>query len=288
MRKIKILGIIIAMSVLAAGISACGTQGESQVASSEEMAGVREVGEEGMEPVDGSSIKDGTYKITVDSSSSMFRITDCQLTVKDGKMTALMTMGGTGYLKVYMGTGQEAAKAPEDDCIPYVELEEGVHGFEVPVEALDKEIPCSAYSKNKEKWYDRTLVFRSDSLPAEAYKENVVKTAESLKLEDGSYTVEVRLEGGSGRAEVESPASLTVEKGQASATIAWSSPYYDYMKVDGKKYDPVNTEGNSVFTIPVAGFDRNLPVTADTIAMSEPHEIEYTLYFDSGSIKKAE
>lgn len=52
-----------------------------------------------------------------------------------------------------------------------------------------------------------------DSLPAEAYKENVVKTAESLKLEDGSYTVEVRLEGGSGRAEVESPASLTVEKG---------------------------------------------------------------------------
>ena len=29
-------------------------------------------------------------------------------------------------------------------------------------------------------------------------------------------------------------------------------------------------------------------VTADTVAMSTPHEIEYTLQFDSASIKEAE
>jgi hypothetical protein len=55
--------------------------------------------------------------------------------------------------------------------------------------------------------------------------------------------------------------------------------------VDGQKYEPVNTDGNSVFEIPVASFDSPLEVVADTTAMSEPHEIEYTLTFDSSSIK---
>lgn len=61
-------------------------------------------------------------------------------------------MGGTGYLKLYMGTGEEALKAQEKDYIPYVRTEEGTHTFEVPVEALDKGIDCSEFSKNKEKW----------------------------------------------------------------------------------------------------------------------------------------
>ncbi|MFR6378865.1 MAG: hypothetical protein ACLUNZ_02580 [Evtepia sp.] len=36
-----------------------------------------------------------------------------------------------------------------------------------------------------------------------------------------------------------------------TATIEWSSSNYDYMKVDDVQYDPVNTEGNSTFEIPV-------------------------------------
>ena len=63
------------------------------------------------------------------------------------------------------------------------------------------------------------------------------------------------------------------------------SPNYDYMKVEKEKYEPVNTEGNSAFEIPVTVFDYKQKVIADTIAMSTPHEIEYTLTFDSESIK---
>ena len=94
-----------------------------------------------------------------------------------------------------------------------------------------------------------------------------------LGLSDGRYEVAVTLEGGSGRASVDSPAQLTVKEGQATATIVWSSANYDYMKVDGVQYDPVNTEGNAAFTIPVAGFDWKLPVLANTTAMSTPHEL---------------
>lgn len=104
--------------------------------------------------------------------------------------------------------------------------------------------------------------------------------------EDGSYTASVTLEGGTGRASVESPAKLRCEDGQFWATLVWSSPNFDYMKVDGVRYDQINTEGNSVFEIPVAAFDQKLDVVADTVAMSEPHEVEYTLYFDSASLQK--
>lgn len=260
-----------------------GTSGA--VASGDETIAAAKVGTDGMEAVTAADIKDGEYSIEVDSSSDMFRITECTLTVADGQMTALMTMSGTGYLKLYMGTGEEAAKAPEDECIPYVETADGTHTFTVPVEALDQETACSAYSKRKEKWYDRTLVFRADSLPEEAFLTSSLKTAADLGLADGTYLVNVTLEGGSGRASVESPTGITVKDGAVTATVTFSSPNYDYMVVDGERYEPVNTEGNSAFEIPVAGFDKKLSVSADTTAMSTPHEIEYTLLFDSESLQ---
>lgn len=234
-------------------------------------------------PVTGSEIKDGVYDIQVDSSSSMFSITECKLTVEDGKMTAVMTMSGQGYLYVFMGKGEDAVD--ESQYIPFEENSDGEHTFTVPVEALDKAIDCSAFSKKKEQWYDRTLLFDSSSLPADAFKDGVFATVESLDLSDGEYTVEVSLEGGSGKASVESPAKLTVTDGKAYAEIVWSSSNYDYMVVDGERYEMTNTEGNSTFLIPVTGFDYNMPVSADTIAMSTPHEIEYTLNFDSSTIK---
>ena len=81
-------------------------------------------------------------------------------------------------------------------------------------------------------------------------------------LADGKYEIEVTLSGGSGRATVDSPCELTVSGGQMTARIEWSSPNYDYMLVDGEKYLPVNTEGNSVFEIPVAVLDEEIPVAA--------------------------
>jgi len=104
---------------------------------------------------------------------------------------------------------------------------------------------------------------------------------------DGIYTVSVTLEGGSGRATIESPAKLRCENGALWATIVWSSSNYDYMKVNGEQYDNQNAGGNSTFEIPVAALDEKLPVAADTVAMSEPHEIEYTLYFDASSLQAA-
>ena len=287
------LSLVLAAALLLS-LTACGgnvdvpdeqVSGGGQVAGAADMAAPVEMDLEGLTPVYASSLKDGVYDIAVDSSSSMFKIVSCALTVENGGMTAVMTMGGTGYLYVYMGTGEEAAAAGEDGYIPFAEIEGGAHTYTVPVEALNSPINCAAFSKNKELWYDRTLVFRADSLPTSAFADGVIATAESLELADGSYTVDVTLAGGSGRAYVESPALLVVENGAATATIVWSSDKYDYMKVDDVRYDLVNTEGNSTFEIPVLGFDFNMPVLADTIAMSTPHEIEYTLYFDSSTIQ---
>lgn len=98
-------------------------------------------------------------------------------------------------------------------------------------------------------------------------------------LKDGTYDVSVALSGGTGKATIESPAKLTVKDGELTAKITWSSLHYDYMIVDGKKYLPVNTEGNAVFEIPVPGLDEEMEVIADTTAMSEPHEITYSLLF---------
>lgn len=102
-------------------------------------------------------------------------------------------------------------------------------------------------------------------------------------LADGDYLMDVTLEGGSGRASVNSPTRVTVHDGKATARLEWSSPNYDYMLVEGTTYTPVNDEGNSVFEIPVLAFDEPFAVVGDTTAMSQPHEIEYTLTFDSSS-----
>ena len=116
---------------------------------------------------------------------------------------------------------------------------------------------------------------------AAAQKENGIET----DLEDGEYSIQVDLEGGSGKASVTSPTILTVEDGKAYAQIQWSSSNYDYMIVDGEKYLPTNEEGmNSVFEIPVLSMDEAMPVIADTTAMGAPHEIDYNLTFYSDSI----
>ena len=123
----------------------------------------------------------------------------------------------------------------------------------------------------------------SQAFVSEQQTETVLTKEETgWKFQDGTYQMEVELLGGSGRASVTSPAKVEIKDGKAVATLEWSSPNYDYMVVDGEKYLPVNTEGNSVFQIPVEAFDQDIAVIADTVAMSTPHEIEYTLNFHAG------
>lgn len=108
-------------------------------------------------------------------------------------------------------------------------------------------------------------------------------TIATAVLDDGDYLVDVTLEGGSGRATIDTPARVHIEQGEATATIVWSSPNYDYMIVGETTYLPVNTEGNSTFQIPVLAWNEPFVVVGDTTAMSQPHEIEYQLVFDSTS-----
>ena len=104
--------------------------------------------------------------------------------------------------------------------------------------------------------------------------------------EDGLYAIDVSLTGGSGRASVHSPALLTIAGGISKAEIVWSSPHYEYMVVDGVYYYPLPDRKTSTFEIPIV-MDQDMPISAQTLAMSQPHEIDYTLHFDSGSITKA-
>lgn len=142
-----------------------------QVASAGEMTTVEEVVEAGMTPVYASELKDGTYEVEMKSSSSMFKVDRCELQVENGQMQAVLYMSSQSYLYLYAGTAEEAAAAGEDAYIPRVEAEDGVGSFTLPVEALDTGVACAAFSRKKEKWYDRTLLFRADSLPADAFLE---------------------------------------------------------------------------------------------------------------------
>lgn len=261
------------------------TGSETEAATEHATASQNEVGFEGMEEIGADALNIGNYYISVDSSSSMFKIADCVLHVGEDGMTADIIIGSKSYDALFMGTEDEADSADESARITYTENASGQSVFTVPVEALDKEIQCAALSAKKQEWYGRTLVFRADSLPDTAFKEQRYATAESLKLADGVYTVDVKMEGGSGKASVESPAKLTVKDGKASAEIKWSSDKYDKMVVNYLEYTPEIIDGHSVFEIPVSGFDYRMPVQAETTAMSEPHMIDYTLYFDSATIK---
>ena len=257
------------------------------VADASQMTTVENVVEKDMKPVFAEDLLDGVYSVAVSSSSSMFRIESCELTVADGSMTARLNMSSKSYGFLYPGTAEEAAAAGDEEAIAAEENADGKNSFVFPVEALDKGLPCAAWSSNKQLWYDRTLVFRADSLPTEAFREGFLATPASLGLKDGSYRAAVTLSGGSGRASVQSPCLLKITDGAAEAEIVWSSDNYDYVIVDGTKILTEIRDGKSVCVIPVAAFDCALNVTADTTAMSRPHEIDYTLRFDSATVTPA-
>lgn len=247
-------------------------------------------------------IADGTYIATFTTDNPMFHINDEYqdkgvLTVKDGEMTIHVTLASKNIVNLFPGTAEEAQKdgakllEPTTDTVKYSDgMEEEVYGFDVPVPALDEEFDLALIG-TKGKWYDHKVKVsdpvEGDDLVAFLGKDASAKgkSAKDLGLAEGEHTAEVTLEGGSGKATVDSPAVIRMNGDECIAVITWSSPHYDYMIVDGQRYEPVNTEGNSVFEIPVPYFDSPFDVIADTTAMSEPHEIEYKLTFDSSTVK---
>ena len=273
------------------------------------------------------TLEDGVYTAEFDTDSSMFHVNEAndkkgELTVKDGKMTIHVSLVSKKIVNLFAGTAEDAQKdgaeiiEPTTDTVKYSDgYTEEVYGFDIPVPAIDEEFDVALLGE-KGKWYDHKVSVKdpvktddtaeeaaedSDKKDEASDKETTEKSDDSkddkksegkkledLKLEDGTYEFDVTLTGGTGRATVESPAKVEIKDKEATATIIWSSPNYDYMIVDGEKYEPVNKDGNSTFEIPVTVFDAEMEVTADTVAMSTPHEIDYTLNFDSSSMKKEE
>lgn len=102
-------------------------------------------------------------------------------------------------------------------------------------------------------------------------------------VKDGTYSVEATLKGGSGKSRIEE-ATVTIEKGKAVAKIVWNSPFYEYMLIDGERYEPLQETGNATFEIPIV-FNETMKISASTVAMSRPYLIDYELYFDSKTLK---
>ena len=288
MKYTRFVSLLAVSALLAASLAGCGSSASSVAssASSEAVSSVAEsaVSEAASESAAASSartLEDGTYTAEFDTDSSMFHVNEARdgkgtLTVEDGQMTLHISLQSKKIVNLYVGMAADAPDheadwlQPTTDTVTYSDgTSDEVYGFDIPVEALDTDFQLALLG-TKGKWYDHTVSVRN----AEPKTEQTAETPA-----DGNYTAAVVLEGGSGRATVESPAALTVADGKMTATIVWSSPNYDYMIVDGEKYLPTNTEGNSTFEIPVAALDTPLTVTADTVAMSKPHEIEYTLTF---------
>ena len=167
--------------------------------------------------------------------------------------------------------------------VPLEVTDDGLFMFTLPVDALDAGYECAAFSARKQLWYPRTLVFRADSLPLEAWKRETLVTASTLALADGTYTCAVALKG-EGRATLESPATLRVEGGACVARIVFGTAKIDYVIVDGEKYAPMNDSGNATFDVPVAAFDLPLSIVVDSTAIKPAVEVQYTMTFDSATI----
>ena len=305
MNKIIIVGGLSACLLLGgcgAGQAAYATSAESTVAAQESTVTPTE-STEATETVstetaqDEAQLPDGVYTAEFSTDSSMFHVSEAcdgkgTLTVKDGVMTIHISLGSKKILNLYPGLAEDAAKdgavllEPTTDTVTYSDgMTEEVYGFDVPVPVIGEEFDLALIG-TKGKWYDHKVKV-SDPV-AEDSREAANGSYDMSTLTDGSYTIELTMEGGSGRASIQSPAQLAITAGAATATLEWSSPNYDYMLVNGEKYLPVNTEGNSVFEVPVEALDAPLTMIGDTVAMSTPHEVEYTVTFHSETLESAE
>ena len=287
MKKLQFASLTLAALLLAG----CGASAPSTAESAPEAVSTVETAPAATAaPAPAAALPDGVYTAKFNTDSSMFHANEAvdgmgTLTVENGTMTFHVSLQSQKIVNLYPGMAADAPAHESDWLQPTVDTvtysdgtSDEVYGFDIPVAAVDTDFQLAILG-TKGTWYDHTVSI-SDAKPA---AEPAAAAAAVEIPADGSYTCAVTLEGGSGRATVESPAALTVTDGVMTATIVWSSPNYDYMLVDGEKYLPVNTDGNSTFEIPVAALDTPLAVVGDTTAMSTPHEIDYTLTFDASS-----
>ncbi len=272
----KFLSVVCA-GVLAAALTACtAAPAASQSAAASSAASVQ--------AQSAPALADGVYQASFSTDSSMFHANEaCDgkgvLTVQNGQMSIYVTLAGKGIVNLFPGTAEDAQKPGAEWLQPTLETvhysdgtTDEANAFLIPVPYLDEEFDVALVGK-KGTWYDHKVSV-SDPQPMD-------ECAQAEPPMDGEYTIHVALEGGSGRASVQSPAELTVQNGQMTVKIVWSSKNYDLMIVNGQEYTPTYENELSCFTIPVSALGTPLPVQAETTAMSQPHMIDYTLTFSN-------
>lgn len=116
------------------------------------------------------TIPNGTYSIKVDTDSSMFRADSCSLKVEDGTYTATLVLPGEGFSRLYFGTAEEAQNATDGIYTYYILDGIDKYAFDIPVEALDKELTIAAYGQRRDTWYDHTITFHAPDPNDESVK----------------------------------------------------------------------------------------------------------------------
>lgn len=223
----------------------------------------------------------GKYVVDVDaaSASGMFRVVNCVLTSVGGKMQADITLSGTGYDKLYMGSKEAAASASEDQLIGYSVNAEGKYVFTVPVESMDTGVQIAAHGFNSGNWYDRTLIFKTEGM------------TKYVQVSDGSYKANVTSSSSMFKV---TDCILISKNGEMTVKITLSGTGYDYLYVgtsaeaalaDKSKWIPyvVDKNGMYTYTIPVSLLDTGISVAA----FSHKKQVWYdrTLTFASAGMK---
>ena len=298
-------------------------------------------GHKSVELIDGAS-----YKATAETGEKMFKVVDCVVKSTESGMTAVITLSGTGYDYLYMGTAEEAAKADQSSYIKYKEVD-GKYTYEIPVEALNTGIKVASHSIRKNKWYDRTVTIipkttkvdagenksdpenpgkddsgnsgssgnpggtggssnstgsssgtnagnngsqngnNSDNQYSSSTNGTTSRVNTSTRLEDGTYKPDGFLwSGGTGKVGI-TCSQIRISGGQAYATITFSSSHYQYVKANGSKYLPVSQGGSTTFEIPVE-LNKNNKIIGMTTAMSQAHEITYSIFVYLAGAQAAE
>lgn len=298
-------------------------------------------GHKSVELIDGAS-----YKATAETGESMFKVVDCVVKSTESGMTAVITLSGTGYDYLYMGTAEEAAKADQSSYIKYKEVG-GKYTYEIPVEALNTAIKVSSHSIRKNKWYDRTVTIipkttkvdagenksdpenpgkddsgnsgssgnpggtggssnstgsgsgtnagnngsqngnNSDNQYSSSTNGTTSRVNTSTRLEDGTYKPDGFLwSGGTGKVDI-TCSQIRISGGQAYATITFSSSHYQYVKANGSTYYPTSQGSSTTFEIPVE-LNKNNKIIGMTTAMSQAHEITYSIFVYLAGAQAAE
>ena len=243
---------------------------------------------------------DGIYSTTAETGASMFKVVGVKLTVKNGKMSAVITLSGEGYDYLYMGTATDAATHTGNwikysGSVAYTLDGETKTGrtYEIPVSALDTPLTIASHSERQKKWYDRTVTISSKNL-----KKTGDIPAEGTPA-DGIYSTSAVT--GAAMFKVVGT-KLTVKNGKMTALITLSGIGYDYLYM-GTGADAANhtdqwikykgtatytldgeTKTGRTYEIPVAALDK--PITVASHSESHKKWYDRTITFSSKDLKK--